>query len=83
MVVREFKHMRQRSFTKRLIHQIDNDIEDEGVKALCEALKVNTGLEQLELQSQGHRCVESRLNRDRKNLILPQAVDLESKEQGH
>ena len=40
-----------KEFTKQSVDQIDNENGDEGMKALCEALKVNTGLNTLELQS--------------------------------
>ena len=45
-------------------HQIDNEIGDEGVKVLCEALKVNTELIELELQSQEIYRAGSQVDRE-------------------
>ena len=43
---------KQQPITKALKTWTDNAIGDEGVKVLCEALKMNTGLIELELQSE-------------------------------
>ena len=40
------------------------------MKKLCEALKVNTGLTELELESQDHLCVGSRVGQRMKQLYL-------------
>ena len=45
-------------------NQIDDEIGDEGVKVLCEALKGNTGLIELNLQSQDNCCVGSRVDKE-------------------
>ena len=70
-------------FTKQMTHQIDNEIGDEGVKVLCDALKVNTGLIQLDLQSQAHCRARSQVDREWNKCFWWQAVDLGLKEQGH
>ena len=62
--MREIKDMLQKEFSQNN-HQIDSEIGDEGVKALCEALRVNTGLVELELQSQdNHCCVGSQVDKE-------------------
>ena len=53
------------------------------MKKLCEALKVNTGLTELELESQDNRCVGIQGNIEQNNCVWSQAVNLELKGQGH
>ena len=51
-------NIRNSETIRRYYFGLGNKIGDEGVKVLCEALKVNTGLIELELQSQDYCCTE-------------------------